>query len=69
MKITDCVPQKMSKGIISAFLLALGLVLAFAGVTVLPIVGLVLAAPFILLAVYFYRLHLNDQCEIDPQKL
>ena len=66
MKITDCVPEKMSKGIISAFLLVLGLALMFTGFTVLPIVGLVLSAPFIFLAVYFYRLHLNDQCEIEP---
>lgn len=65
MKITDCVPEKMSKGIISAFMLMVGLALVFIGFTVLPIVGLVLSAPFLYLAVYFYRLHLNDQCELE----
>jgi len=69
MKISDCVPERMSKSLIGGLLLALGLALFVSGFTVLPVFGLVLSVPFIFLAVYFFRVHLNDQCEIDPDEL
>lgn len=50
-------------------MVALLLIAAFAliviGITLLPIFGFILAIPVIALAVYVFRLHLNDQCEID----
>lgn len=69
MNITDCLPQKGVKSFI-AFLLMLGAIAcAFAGFTVLPVIGFLVAIPFAVVSIFFYRLHLNDQCQIAPSEL
>ncbi len=69
MKATQCVPQKISKLMMGSIMLAAAAALVVIGVTLLPILGFVLAVPVIALAIYIFRLHLNDQCEIDfPNK-
>lgn len=65
MKATDCVPEKFSKLLLGSLMLAAALALIIIGVTLLPIFGFALAIPVLGLAVYIFRLHLNDQCEID----
>jgi hypothetical protein len=65
MKATDCVPQKISKLMLGSFLLAAASGLIVIGITLLPVIGFILAVPVIALAVYVFRLHLSDQCEID----
>ena len=65
MKATQCVPQKISKFMMGSIMLAAAAALVVIGVTLLPIFGFVLAIPVIALAIYIFRLHLNDQCEID----
>jgi hypothetical protein len=47
-------------------LVAAALALSIISVTLLPVIGFVLVIPVVALAVYVFRLHLNDQCEIDP---
>jgi thiol:disulfide interchange protein len=37
---------------------------AILGVTVLPVIGLVLAAPLFIIGIYFVRTHLNKKCEL-----
>ena len=69
MKATQCVPQKISKLMIGSIMLAAAAALVVIGVTLLPVFGFVLAIPVTALAIYTFRLHLNDQCEIDfPDK-
>ena len=69
MKATQCVPQKISKLLIGSIMLAAAAALVVIGVTLLPVFGFVLAIPVTALAIYTFRLHLNDQCEIDfPDK-
>lgn len=65
MKTSKCVPQKISKFMLA--LLALGGALGsiVIGFTLLPFFGFMLSLPLLILAVYIFRLHLNDQCEID----
>jgi len=65
MKAIECVPQKMSKFMLGSFLLAAASGLIIIGITLLPVLGFILAVPVIALAIYIFRLHLNDQCEID----
>ncbi|MCF6246128.1 MAG: hypothetical protein L3J69_02080 [Desulfobacula sp.] len=65
MKVTDCVPQKISKLMLGTIMLGAALGLIIIGVTLLPIFGFILAVPVVALAIYIFRLHLNDQCEID----
>ena len=69
MKTTECVPQKISKLMMGSIMLVAAIALVVIGVTLLPIFGFVLAIPVTALAIYIFRLHLNDQCEIDfPHK-
>ncbi len=69
MKTTQCVPQKISKLMMGSIMLAAAAGLIVIGITLLPIFGFVLAVPVIALAIYIFRLHLNDQCEIEfPNK-
>jgi predicted PurR-regulated permease PerM len=68
MKLSDCIPQRISKVAIGLILVAAALAMIIIGVTMLPIIGLVLAVPILALAVYVFKLHLNDQCEIDPSE-
>ncbi len=65
MKATECIPQKISKFILGSFLLAAASGLIIIGITLLPVFGFILAVPVIVLAIYIFRLHLSDQCEID----
>tara|TARA_B100000614_G_C14439645_1_gene449668 strand:- start:185 stop:391 length:207 start_codon:yes stop_codon:yes gene_type:complete len=61
----ECIPQRISKFTLGIILLGAALGLVVIGVTLLPIIGIVAAVPVAALAVYFFRVHLNDQCEID----
>lgn len=65
MKITECVPQKMSKFMLGFLTLAASIGLVIIGITFLPFFGFILALPVLALSIYIFRLHLNDQCEID----
>lgn len=65
MKTNQCVPQKISKLMLGSLMLAAATALIVIGITLLPVFGFLLAVPVIALAIYIFRLHLNDQCEID----
>ncbi len=65
MKASECVPQKMSKYMLGSLTLAAALGLVIIGITLLPFFGFILALPVLALSIYIFRLHLNDQCEID----
>lgn len=65
MKTTECVPQKISKFMLGLIMVGFALALIIIGVTLMPVFGFILAVPVIALAIYIFRLHLNDQCEID----
>jgi hypothetical protein len=65
MQNNQCIPQRISKFALGLIILGAALGLVVIGVTLLPIIGLVAAIPVAALAFYFFRVHLNDQCEID----
>lgn len=62
-----CLPQNVTKLALAAFFMLGAVGLVISGFTVLPIVGFVFAVPFALISFYFFRVHLNDQCEIESQ--
>jgi hypothetical protein len=68
MKLSSCIPQKISKFALGMILVAAALAMTVVSFTLLPVIGLVLVIPIRVLAVYVFRLHLNDQCEIDPSE-
>jgi len=59
-----CLPQQISKMVLGLFFAFATLGLAISGFTVLPVIGFVVAVPFALISYYFFRAHLNDQCEL-----
>ncbi|WP_041279189.1 hypothetical protein [Desulfobacula toluolica] len=65
MKATECVPQKISKLMLGSLMLIAALGLIIIGITLLPVFGFMLAVPVIALAIYIFKLHLNEKCEID----
>ncbi len=65
MKLNECVPQRISKLMFASLLMLAGVVLIIIGITLVPIIGFVLAVPVIGLAIYVFKLHLNEKCEID----
>ncbi|GEM_PF-658820 len=65
MKLSSCLPQKISKFTLGMILVAAALAMTVVSFTLLPVIGLVLVVPIVALAIYVFRLHLNDQCEID----
>lgn len=68
MKLSDCMPERISKFALGMILVAAALAMTIISVTLLPIIGLVLVVPILVLAVYVFKLHFNDQCEIDPSE-
>jgi hypothetical protein len=65
MKLSDCVPQRVSKFALGMVLVVAALAMTVVSFTILPVIGLILVVPIVALAIYVFRLHLNDQCEID----
>ena len=65
MKLSECVPQRLSKMMVGVILLIGALGLIVTGFTLLPVIGFILAVPVIALGVYFIKIHLNEKCEID----
>ena len=65
MKTMECVPQRISKFMLGIILLMAAAGLIIIGITLLPVFGFIMALPVIALAIYIFRLHLNDQCEIE----
>ena len=63
----NCLPQTISKLVLAAVFTLFGLGLVIIGLTVLPIIGLLLSLPVFALAFYFFHAHLNRECEIAPQ--
>jgi hypothetical protein len=61
-------PQKISKFALGLVLVAAALVMTIISFTILPVIGMILVVPILALAVYVFKLHLNDQCEIDPSE-
>ena len=65
MSAVSCLFERISALTIGV-LLSVGAVGAtIIGFTVLPVIGLIIAVPLAALAVYFFRVHLNRQCQIQ----
>jgi hypothetical protein len=60
----SCFFERLSKLGIGITLLLFGLGLVIIGLTIIPVFGLVLAAPVLLASGYFMRAHLNRECQI-----
>jgi len=60
-----CFYEKLSKFSIGMILLVFSLAFMISGFTVLPVFGFVIAIPVFLISLYFFRAHLNRDCQIE----
>ena len=65
MKTIKCAPQRVSKLIVGFSALAVSVVLFVLGITLMPVIGILLSLPTFAMAGNIFRVHLNDQCEIS----
>jgi hypothetical protein len=65
MKAINCIPQKMMQYIFVGLLVAAAIAMTVVSLTILPIIGFAVVIPVVILAVYVFRLRMNDQCDID----
>ena len=59
-----CVPQRVYKLIFGFLVLANAVALFILGITLLPVLGILLSLPTFAAAVYIFRLDLNDKYQI-----
>lgn len=64
MRTIRCVPQHLYKIILGFLVLANAVVLFILGITLLPVLGILLSLPTFAAAYYIFKLDLNDKCEI-----
>jgi hypothetical protein len=60
-----CLFERFSKIGLGLFFLMVSLGFMLSGVTVLPIFGFLIALPLLLISMYFFRAHLNKECQIE----
>ncbi len=60
-----CLFERFSKIGAGLFFLLVSLGFMLSGVTVLPIFGFLIALPLFLISMYFFRAHLNKECQIE----
>lgn len=65
MKTIKCVSERVFKITIATFLLIGAIGFIAIGFTLLPLIGFIVAIPFIVLAFYFWNARLDDRCEIN----
>ncbi len=68
MENAHCHYEKTSKYAIGTILLVVAAILFISGLTILPLFGLFLAIPILFISLYFFRVHLNRECQIADSK-
>jgi len=68
MQTNACMPERISKWLLSLILLLGGIGFGVIGFTVLPVIGFLVAVPMLVLSGYFYRVHLNERCRIEESR-
>jgi uncharacterized membrane protein len=65
MKNNFCLFERFSKLSIGLTLLAFSVILAISGFTVFPFFGMLIAVPFFIVSVYFFRAHMSESCQLE----
>ena len=68
MNRTDCKLERVSNVTVGFILMGVGLLFSLIGVTVLPVIGLLIAVPVLALAVIFLAAPRSKACAIIVQK-
>ena len=68
MNRTDCKLERVSNVTVGLILMGVGLLFALTGITVLPVIGLLIAAPVLVLACIFLASPRSKACSVIAQK-
>ena len=68
MNRNECRLERVSNVTIGFFLMIFGLLLTVSGITVLPVIGLLIAVPVLIIAVVFLASPRSKACAIIAQK-
>jgi hypothetical protein len=68
MNRTDCKLERVSNVTVGLILMGVGLLFALTGITVLPVIGLLIAAPVLVLACIFLASPRSEACSVIAQK-
>ena len=60
-----CLFERFSKLGLGFFFLLTAFGFMVSGITILPIVGFIFAVPLLIVSFYFFRAHLNKDCQIN----
>ena len=60
-----CLLERFSKLSLGLFFLLISIGFILSGITVLPIFGFIFAVPLLIVSIYFFRAHLNKDCQIE----
>ena len=60
-----CLFERFSKLGLGLFFLLTAVGFMLSGITVLPIIGFIFAVPLLIVSFYFFRAHLNKDCQIE----
>lgn len=60
-----CLFERFSKLGLGLFFLLTAIGFMLSGITVLPIIGFIFAVPLLIVSFYFFRAHLNKNCQIE----
>ena len=63
-----CLFERFSKLGLGLFFLLTAVGFMVSGVTVLPMFGFIFAVPLLIVSFYFFRAHLNKECQIETAK-
>ena len=65
MKTIKCAPQKAGRLIIGISGIVTAMVLFVLGITLVPVLGIILSMPTFAISLYILKLHLNNRCEFE----
>ena len=68
MNRTDCKLERVSNVTVGLILMGVGLLFSLIGITVLPVIGLLIAVPVLVLSVVFLGAPRSKACAIIVQK-
>ncbi len=68
MNRTDCKLERVSNVSVGLILMGVGFLFALTGITVLPVLGFLIAAPVLVLAVIFLAAPRSKACQLIVQK-
>ena len=68
MNKTDCKLERVSNVTIGFILLAIGVFFALIGIMIIPFIGLLIAAPLLLIAVIFIASARSEACSLIVEK-